>query len=121
MRIALLSLIGFSAFILCPASCPMDAFDTPMQGEMHAEMHDMHHADTEKTACGNCEVSTETDLAFTSTSSLHISTPVALFAFTTFTDTTAYHSTVTGIPLPHLTAIGPPVVPEIVRTIVLRA
>ena len=121
MRPALLTLIGFVAFTLCPSLCPMSAdtmaMDTSMSHEMPMAHHDMQH-ESEEAPCEHCDVNAEIELALTSTDSV-TDAPLAVTAFIAFSANT-FDYIDTGIPKSHLAATGPPVVPEIVRTIVLR-
>lgn len=125
MRTAILSLIGFTAFVLCPTTCPVNAEIAAtekhsMHNEMHADAGDTHH-DHEEEPCEHCEANAEVELALMSGgSSIVVQMPSALFTFITYYSNTPVEHMNTGVPRSHLAAIGPPIAPSIVRTIVLR-
>lgn len=117
------TLIGFCAFVVCHSFCPMNTGVMAMEASDHAEhaMHMAHHdmqQGSDASECDNCEEKTVDQLALTkSETDTGASGTVVAFVTTTVT---IPPSSSTGVPPVHLTAAGPPVAPDIVRTIVLR-
>ena len=123
MRPALLTLIGFTVFSLCHSFCPMNVGTTVADHDdvhhgMEMVQHDIQH-DADSSACEHCEGRSSDQLALTNYSVVPdvtsiAATPIALppTAPVEYADGRILRS--------HLAAASPPVVPEIVRTIVLR-
>ena len=86
--------------------------------EMHMAHMDMDHG--EQTPCERCEEHSGEEIAMTSSSVSVSDVALSSLQFVAFNSLYTIDYNRSAVPKSHLAAAGPPVVPDIVSTIVLR-